>query len=163
MLKQAEELAAKYPNTIPIMLDVGSQEGHLDSLIKDHDLVIRYAMETCSVPAVMNGLLANYQYLLAEALLTLTKERFFLKGPPETDVSNQNWLYDPIVSVRIKLKAPVNFHFFRQWMTCAPQHAALHSPPAHRHALHPEEGQHGDRQLPESSHEGAAEQVIAHH
>ncbi|XP_040018359.2 alpha-aminoadipic semialdehyde synthase, mitochondrial isoform X1 [Gasterosteus aculeatus] len=40
MLKQAEELAAKYPNTIPIMLDVGSQEGHLDSLIKDHDLVI---------------------------------------------------------------------------------------------------------------------------
>ncbi|KAF7654966.1 hypothetical protein LDENG_00062300 [Lucifuga dentata] len=40
MLKQAEQLAAKYPNTIPIMLDVSSQEGHLDSLIKDHDLVI---------------------------------------------------------------------------------------------------------------------------
>nr|XP_046249994.1 alpha-aminoadipic semialdehyde synthase, mitochondrial [Scatophagus argus] len=40
MLKQAEELAAKYPNTIPIMLDVRSQEGHLDSLVKDHDLVI---------------------------------------------------------------------------------------------------------------------------
>ncbi|KAM8892458.1 alpha-aminoadipic semialdehyde synthase, mitochondrial isoform 1-T2 [Spinachia spinachia] len=40
LLKQAEELAAKYPNTIPIMLDVGSQEGHLDSLIKDHELVI---------------------------------------------------------------------------------------------------------------------------
>ncbi|KAL6106218.1 aass [Pungitius sinensis] len=40
LLKQAEQLAAKYPNTIPIMLDVGSQEGHLDSLIKDHDLVI---------------------------------------------------------------------------------------------------------------------------
>ncbi|XP_068579293.1 alpha-aminoadipic semialdehyde synthase, mitochondrial [Cebidichthys violaceus] len=40
LLKQAEELAAKYPNTIPIMLDVGSQEGHLDSLVKDHDLVI---------------------------------------------------------------------------------------------------------------------------
>uniref|UniRef100_A0A4W6DRB8 Aminoadipate-semialdehyde synthase n=1 Tax=Lates calcarifer TaxID=8187 RepID=A0A4W6DRB8_LATCA len=37
---QAEELAATYPNTIPIMLDAGSQEGHLDSLIKDHDLVI---------------------------------------------------------------------------------------------------------------------------
>uniref|UniRef100_A0A4W6DT33 Alpha-aminoadipic semialdehyde synthase, mitochondrial n=1 Tax=Lates calcarifer TaxID=8187 RepID=A0A4W6DT33_LATCA len=40
LLKQAEELAATYPNTIPIMLDAGSQEGHLDSLIKDHDLVI---------------------------------------------------------------------------------------------------------------------------
>lgn len=42
LLKQAEELAAKYPNTIPVTLDVGSQEGHLDSLVKDHDLVIRY-------------------------------------------------------------------------------------------------------------------------
>ncbi|XP_031727115.1 alpha-aminoadipic semialdehyde synthase, mitochondrial [Anarrhichthys ocellatus] len=40
LLKQAEELAAKYPNTIPIMLDIGSQEGHLDSLVEDHDLVI---------------------------------------------------------------------------------------------------------------------------
>uniref|UniRef100_A0A3B3ZUY8 Uncharacterized protein n=1 Tax=Periophthalmus magnuspinnatus TaxID=409849 RepID=A0A3B3ZUY8_9GOBI len=40
MLRQAEELAAKYPNTIPVVLDAGSQEGHLDSLIKDHDLVI---------------------------------------------------------------------------------------------------------------------------
>ncbi|KAJ0069781.1 hypothetical protein NL108_014334, partial [Boleophthalmus pectinirostris] len=40
MLRQAEELAAVYPNTIPVVLDVGSQEGHLDSLIKDHDLVI---------------------------------------------------------------------------------------------------------------------------
>ncbi|KAK7916526.1 hypothetical protein WMY93_012287 [Mugilogobius chulae] len=40
MLRQAEELAAKYPNTIPVVLDVGSQEGHLHSLIKDHDLVI---------------------------------------------------------------------------------------------------------------------------
>uniref|UniRef100_A0A8D3DVG7 Alpha-aminoadipic semialdehyde synthase, mitochondrial n=1 Tax=Scophthalmus maximus TaxID=52904 RepID=A0A8D3DVG7_SCOMX len=37
---QAEELAAKYPNTIPITLDVSSQEGHLDSLVKDHNLVI---------------------------------------------------------------------------------------------------------------------------
>uniref|UniRef100_A0A673AZS3 Uncharacterized protein n=1 Tax=Sphaeramia orbicularis TaxID=375764 RepID=A0A673AZS3_9TELE len=40
LLKQAEELAAKYPNTIPVVLDAGSQEGHLDTLIKDHDLVI---------------------------------------------------------------------------------------------------------------------------
>ncbi|KAG7219641.1 hypothetical protein INR49_007198 [Caranx melampygus] len=40
LLRQAEELAAKYPNTIPVTLDVGSQEGHLDSLIQDHDLVI---------------------------------------------------------------------------------------------------------------------------
>uniref|UniRef100_A0A3Q4BTD7 Alpha-aminoadipic semialdehyde synthase, mitochondrial n=1 Tax=Mola mola TaxID=94237 RepID=A0A3Q4BTD7_MOLML len=39
-LKQAEELAAKYPNTIPIMLDASSKEGHVDSLIQDHDLVI---------------------------------------------------------------------------------------------------------------------------
>lgn len=41
VLKQAEELASRYPNTIPIMVDVSSQEGHLDSLLKDHDLVIR--------------------------------------------------------------------------------------------------------------------------
>lgn len=40
LLKQAEELANKYPNTIPVTLDAGSQEGHLDSLVKDHDLVI---------------------------------------------------------------------------------------------------------------------------
>ncbi|XP_047452984.1 alpha-aminoadipic semialdehyde synthase, mitochondrial isoform X2 [Mugil cephalus] len=40
LLKQAEELAAKYPNTIPVTLNVGSQEAHLDSLVKDHDLVI---------------------------------------------------------------------------------------------------------------------------
>uniref|UniRef100_A0A672H544 Uncharacterized protein n=1 Tax=Salarias fasciatus TaxID=181472 RepID=A0A672H544_SALFA len=40
LLKQAEELAAKYPNTIPVTLDAGSQEGHLDSLIRDHHLVI---------------------------------------------------------------------------------------------------------------------------
>ncbi|KAK5901654.1 hypothetical protein CesoFtcFv8_006996 [Champsocephalus esox] len=40
MLRQAEELAEKYPNTIAVMLDAGSQEGHLDSLVKDHDLVI---------------------------------------------------------------------------------------------------------------------------
>lgn len=39
-LRQAEDLATKYPNTIPVVLDVGSQEGHLDSLVKDHDLVI---------------------------------------------------------------------------------------------------------------------------
>ncbi len=44
LLKQAEELAAKYPNTIPVTLDVSSQEGHLDSLVKDHDLVIRYSV-----------------------------------------------------------------------------------------------------------------------
>ncbi|XP_035280713.1 alpha-aminoadipic semialdehyde synthase, mitochondrial isoform X1 [Anguilla anguilla] len=40
MLNQAEELAQKYPNTIPIMLDVTSQEAHLESLVKDHNLVI---------------------------------------------------------------------------------------------------------------------------
>ncbi|XP_061578199.1 alpha-aminoadipic semialdehyde synthase, mitochondrial [Cololabis saira] len=40
LLRQAEELAAKYPNTISIMLDVSSQEAHLESLVKDHDLVI---------------------------------------------------------------------------------------------------------------------------
>ncbi|KAL7867887.1 hypothetical protein SRHO_G00092710 [Serrasalmus rhombeus] len=40
LLSQAEELAAKYPNTIPVMFDVTSQEGHLESLVKDHDLVI---------------------------------------------------------------------------------------------------------------------------
>uniref|UniRef100_A0A4W4GWB6 Alpha-aminoadipic semialdehyde synthase, mitochondrial n=1 Tax=Electrophorus electricus TaxID=8005 RepID=A0A4W4GWB6_ELEEL len=40
LLRQAEELAVKYPNTIPVMLDVTSQKGHLESLVKDHDLVI---------------------------------------------------------------------------------------------------------------------------
>ncbi|CAB1323475.1 unnamed protein product [Coregonus sp. 'balchen'] len=40
LLTQAEELAGKYPNTIPVMLDVTSQEGQLESLVKDHDLVI---------------------------------------------------------------------------------------------------------------------------
>ncbi|XP_041852717.1 alpha-aminoadipic semialdehyde synthase, mitochondrial [Melanotaenia boesemani] len=40
LLKQAEELAAKYPHTIPVTLDASSHEGHLDSLVKDHDLVI---------------------------------------------------------------------------------------------------------------------------
>ncbi|XP_067091599.1 alpha-aminoadipic semialdehyde synthase, mitochondrial isoform X1 [Osmerus mordax] len=40
LLHQAEELAGKYPNTIPVMLDVTSQEGHLASLVKEHDLVI---------------------------------------------------------------------------------------------------------------------------
>ncbi|XP_034033204.1 alpha-aminoadipic semialdehyde synthase, mitochondrial isoform X1 [Thalassophryne amazonica] len=40
LMKQAEDLAAKHPNTIPIMLDVSSQERHLDSLVKDHDVVI---------------------------------------------------------------------------------------------------------------------------
>ncbi|XP_072242558.1 alpha-aminoadipic semialdehyde synthase, mitochondrial [Leuresthes tenuis] len=40
LLKQAEELAAKYPNTIAVTLDASSHERHLDSLIKDHDLVI---------------------------------------------------------------------------------------------------------------------------
>ena len=43
LLRQAEVLAATYPNTIPAMLDATSQEGHLDSLVKDHDLVIRYS------------------------------------------------------------------------------------------------------------------------
>ncbi|MCJ8735980.1 hypothetical protein PDJAM_G00253660 [Pangasius djambal] len=44
LLSQAEELAVKYPNTIPVRLDVTSQEGHLESLVKDHDLVIRHGL-----------------------------------------------------------------------------------------------------------------------
>lgn len=40
LLNQAEEMAATYPNTIAVMLDITSQEGHLESLIKDHDIVI---------------------------------------------------------------------------------------------------------------------------
>ncbi|XP_029009341.1 alpha-aminoadipic semialdehyde synthase, mitochondrial [Betta splendens] len=39
-LTQAEGLAAKYSNTIPIALDVSKQEEYLDSLVKDHNLVI---------------------------------------------------------------------------------------------------------------------------
>uniref|UniRef100_A0A672RM51 Alpha-aminoadipic semialdehyde synthase, mitochondrial n=1 Tax=Sinocyclocheilus grahami TaxID=75366 RepID=A0A672RM51_SINGR len=31
---------SKYPNTIAVMLDITRQEGHLESLIKDHDIVI---------------------------------------------------------------------------------------------------------------------------
>ncbi|KAL0154982.1 hypothetical protein M9458_049245, partial [Cirrhinus mrigala] len=38
LLNQAEDMAAKYPNTIPVMLDITSQESHLDSLVKDHDI-----------------------------------------------------------------------------------------------------------------------------
>ncbi|XP_057692582.1 alpha-aminoadipic semialdehyde synthase, mitochondrial-like [Corythoichthys intestinalis] len=39
-MKQAQDLSNKYPNTIPVMLDICSQEAHLVSLIQDHDLVI---------------------------------------------------------------------------------------------------------------------------
>ncbi|XP_077600335.1 alpha-aminoadipic semialdehyde synthase, mitochondrial-like [Stigmatopora nigra] len=39
-MKQAQDLSAKYPNTIPVMLDISSQDAHLVSLIQDHDLVI---------------------------------------------------------------------------------------------------------------------------
>ncbi|XP_061780678.1 alpha-aminoadipic semialdehyde synthase, mitochondrial [Nerophis lumbriciformis] len=39
-LNQAQDLSSKYPNTVPVMLDVGSQEAHLNSLVKEHDLVI---------------------------------------------------------------------------------------------------------------------------
>ncbi len=42
----------------------------------------------------------------------------------------------------------------------APQHAAVLVSPTHRQTLHQEEGKHGDSQLPESCHEGAAEQVM---
>ncbi|RXN39510.1 alpha-aminoadipic semialdehyde mitochondrial [Labeo rohita] len=38
LLHQAEDVAAKYPNTIPVMLDITSQESHLDFLVKDHDI-----------------------------------------------------------------------------------------------------------------------------
>ena len=41
----------------------------------------------------------------------------------------------------------------------APQRAAVLLPPAHRQTLHQEEGEHGDGELPESCHEGAAQQV----
>uniref|UniRef100_A0A8C2K019 Aminoadipate-semialdehyde synthase n=1 Tax=Cyprinus carpio TaxID=7962 RepID=A0A8C2K019_CYPCA len=40
LLNQAEDMAAKYPNTIAMMLDITRQESHLESLIKDHDIVI---------------------------------------------------------------------------------------------------------------------------
>ncbi|KAI1882137.1 hypothetical protein AGOR_G00247580 [Albula goreensis] len=40
ILSQAEQLAGRYPNTIPILMDVTTQESHLESLVKDHDLVI---------------------------------------------------------------------------------------------------------------------------
>uniref|UniRef100_A0A673GTT2 Alpha-aminoadipic semialdehyde synthase, mitochondrial-like n=1 Tax=Sinocyclocheilus rhinocerous TaxID=307959 RepID=A0A673GTT2_9TELE len=40
LLNQAEDMAAKYANTIAVMLDITCQESHLESLIKDHDIVI---------------------------------------------------------------------------------------------------------------------------
>uniref|UniRef100_A0A671Q9H0 Alpha-aminoadipic semialdehyde synthase, mitochondrial-like n=1 Tax=Sinocyclocheilus anshuiensis TaxID=1608454 RepID=A0A671Q9H0_9TELE len=40
LLNQAEDMAAKYTNTIAVMLDITCQESHLESLIKDHDIVI---------------------------------------------------------------------------------------------------------------------------
>ncbi|XP_060770752.1 alpha-aminoadipic semialdehyde synthase, mitochondrial [Neoarius graeffei] len=54
LLSQAEELAAKYPNTIPVMLDVTSQESHLESLVKDHNLVISM------LPSTYHPLVAKY-------------------------------------------------------------------------------------------------------
>lgn len=47
LLHQAEDMAAKYPNTIAVMLDITSQKGHLESLIKDHDIVIRHNHKLC--------------------------------------------------------------------------------------------------------------------
>ncbi|KAK3526193.1 hypothetical protein QTP70_017749 [Hemibagrus guttatus] len=45
LLSQAEELAATYPNTIPVMLDVTSQEGHLDMLPYNyHPLVAKFCI-----------------------------------------------------------------------------------------------------------------------
>uniref|UniRef100_A0A672M445 Aminoadipate-semialdehyde synthase n=1 Tax=Sinocyclocheilus grahami TaxID=75366 RepID=A0A672M445_SINGR len=40
LLNQAEDMAAKYANTVAVMLDITCQESHLESLIKDHDIVI---------------------------------------------------------------------------------------------------------------------------
>ncbi|XP_072566068.1 alpha-aminoadipic semialdehyde synthase, mitochondrial-like [Paramormyrops kingsleyae] len=40
MMNQAEKLAARYPNTTAVMLDVTSQQSLLESLVKDHDVVI---------------------------------------------------------------------------------------------------------------------------
>ncbi|XP_019737379.1 alpha-aminoadipic semialdehyde synthase, mitochondrial [Hippocampus comes] len=53
-MQQAQDLAAKYPNTIPVMLDVSSQEAHLISLIQDHDLVISL------LPNVLHPLVAKH-------------------------------------------------------------------------------------------------------
>ncbi|XP_037109733.1 alpha-aminoadipic semialdehyde synthase, mitochondrial [Syngnathus acus] len=53
-MKQAQDLAAKCPNTIPVMLDVSSQEARLVSLIQDHDLVISL------LPNVLHPLVAKH-------------------------------------------------------------------------------------------------------
>ncbi|KAJ3597136.1 hypothetical protein NHX12_003536 [Muraenolepis orangiensis] len=44
MLQQAEELAARYPNTIAVMLSISQdgEESRLDRLVKDHHLVISF-------------------------------------------------------------------------------------------------------------------------
>lgn len=56
LLTQAEELAAKYPNIIPVTLDVSSQEGRLDSLVKAHDLVIRCGRQASQLQISFTGL-----------------------------------------------------------------------------------------------------------
>ena len=67
MLRQAEELAEKYPNTIPVMLDAVSQEGHLDSLVKDHDLVIRYSLiSSLTVGNILNVLFQSESSMLTK-------------------------------------------------------------------------------------------------
>jgi len=73
--------------------------------------------------------------------------------------------HNRIAPVRVKHRVPDVSH--SQWEPptvltpppCVLQHAAIHAPPAHRQALHPQEGEHGDGQLHEPGHEGAAEQV----
>ncbi|CAL8360409.1 unnamed protein product [Lota lota] len=42
MLQQAEELAGRYPNTIPVMLNISQEgeDGSLDRMVRDHHLVI---------------------------------------------------------------------------------------------------------------------------
>ncbi|KAJ8386989.1 hypothetical protein AAFF_G00161660 [Aldrovandia affinis] len=40
VLSQAEQLAGRYPNTVPVLMDVTARGGHLEALVRGHDLVI---------------------------------------------------------------------------------------------------------------------------
>ncbi|MBN3277144.1 AASS protein, partial [Polyodon spathula] len=69
VLNQAEQLANKYRNTIPVMMDISTQEERLSSLVQDHDLVISllpYAFH----PVVAKHCISNKVNMLTASYLS---------------------------------------------------------------------------------------------
>lgn len=69
MLNQAEQLANSYRNTIPVMMDIATQEERLSSLVQDHDLVISllpYAFH----PVVAKHCISNKVNMLTASYLS---------------------------------------------------------------------------------------------